>query len=130
MNFKLNTDGTMALKGGRFALVDGAEEVAQRLRVHFGFARGEWALDTTAGFPWQQVLAKNPNVAILRAVFATALASVEGVAKVRTLTLNYDPVLRALAVNFVVATVAGAVLQGDIVPPQAGAAPAFIIEVL
>jgi hypothetical protein len=59
------------------------------------FVLGEWALDTSLGFPWPSILGqKNPNLPALRLLFRKTLAAIPFVASVDDVALGFDPVTR------------------------------------
>ena len=88
--------------------------VAQAIRCVLQTVQGESPLAPLAGIPmFDQVLIKNPNLATLQHLFATAIAKVEGVAQVISVNLKLNSATRILTVNFVVRATNGTVVQGS-----------------
>ncbi|USE78978.1 hypothetical protein NDR89_20290 [Cupriavidus gilardii] len=86
---------------GDTSLIDGAERIAQQIKVTLLTFLGEWFLDITVGVPYlEQVLVKAPDRAALEAIFRSRIAAVPGVRLVRRIDLQIDHQGRALAVDF------------------------------
>jgi len=84
-------DGDLLLSRGDLAFARGADEVRQRVLLRLRRVAGEWAYNITLGLPWiQQILVKNPNLALIRALFVREIAATRGVLAVRTLELTLD----------------------------------------
>ena len=63
------TTGDLVKRGGRPVLVSGADAVAQRLRVRFRFAQGEWFRDRRVGIPFARILGVKNSEAYAESVF-------------------------------------------------------------
>ncbi|CAB3660924.1 hypothetical protein LMG26696_03367 [Achromobacter pulmonis] len=102
VDLQLSPDHDLALDLlGRTSLVDGAERVAQQIKVTLLAFLGEWFLDTSFGVPYfDQVLVKNPDRAAIEAVFRARILDVPGVSRVRRLSLAIDRARRVLSVEF------------------------------
>ncbi|GAB1578679.1 MULTISPECIES: hypothetical protein [Bordetella] len=102
LDLKLADDHDLALSSaGDARLLDGAERIAQQIKVTLLTFLGEWFLDTDFGVPYlEQVLIKAPQRAQLEAVFRARIADVPGVRGVRRLDLQIERALRRLRVEF------------------------------
>ncbi len=90
---------------GNLTFVSSTAAIAQAIGTALQMFQGEWFLDLDAGVPYfQNVLIKNPNAGVLALVFQNALLGVLGVTAVTSLTLDYDPAARTLAVTWAVMT--------------------------
>jgi hypothetical protein len=88
-------------RSGDASLLDGAERIAQQIKVSLQTLLGEWFLDVTVGVPYlERVLVKTPDRAAIEAIFRTRITAVEGVRFVRRLDLMIDHQGRALAIAF------------------------------
>lgn len=97
---------------GAFELVDGIEELAQRIFVRFNFFLGEWAHDLRQGMPWrEQFFEKGASEATQRAILMSVLQDTPGVREVVTLTFTVDRARRRLDVDFVVRATTGETLS-------------------
>lgn len=96
------TVGDLRLSGGTLVwTTDLATEVAQRLTVRFNFFKGEWFLDRRQGTPWyQEVFVKDPDPAVLRAIFSSVILGTAGVATLERLTLGEPDADRELSLSF------------------------------
>ena len=107
--------GDIALKGNDILLIDNAERVAQQVLITLREWRGEWFLKTADGVPYlEYILVKNPNMAHVRQILTEAIESVEGVKKCTELDLQFNRVLRALAVSYEIDTDYGLVTRKEV----------------
>ena len=96
------------LSKGSFSVRQGREAVAQRLLIKFGIHQGEWFLDTSFGIPYRnEVLVKNPDLAVIDALFRTALLETEYVISLSAYESTFDPVQRSLTLSFTALTQEG-----------------------
>jgi hypothetical protein len=97
-----------------FALVTdeifaGAQKLFQRGQMF----EGEWFMDTRVGMPYfRLILVKNPNESIVRSVFTQWLLSVDVVAKVNRITLQFARAARRLGMDFSATMVDGRQMTG------------------
>ena len=82
------------------------------------FFEGEWFLDTREGIPYfRLILVKNPDLSQIRRIFRAWLLSVDIVARVDRLVLNFDRPSRQLSMNFAVTAVDGRHITGGFGQP-------------
>jgi hypothetical protein len=99
------------LSGHRGNIISGDDAVDQNLRIRLKFFLSEWFLDQRLGIPFfREVLVKNPNLQVVRAIFRTAILDTPGVASVDSLELSLDNVTRTLTINFQATLDSGGVL--------------------
>jgi hypothetical protein len=103
----LNTSGDLDLVSRRLRLTEqGAEALAQKLRVRLGLAQGDWFMDRRVGVPYYtDVMGKQPAgaaEALLRGVIMTC----PGVAALESFTLTRNTDRRA-RLSFAVRSVTG-----------------------
>src|SRR5690606_18024423 len=120
LDLKLADDHDLALSSaGDARLLDGAERIAQQIKVTLLTFLGEWFLDTDFGVPYlEQVLIKAPQRAQLEAVFRARIADVPGVRGVRRLDLQIERALRRLRVEFEAETDEGIVTLQFVLLPR------------
>lgn len=86
--------------------IDFIETMRQRIRANLLTFLGEWFLDDennpTVGVPYFQSLFadKIPTIELAEAIFIKALADIEGVTYVESLSFDYDRTTRVLNVSF------------------------------
>ncbi len=114
--------GDLDITGGRFTLISGAEEKAQKITNALELARGEWFLDIREGVPYFEAIlgARNPDLEIVKRIFRRTILSVEGIVDVLdlVLTLGAD---RELAYSWIAIDDEGTQISGGIGAP-------FIVE--
>lgn len=92
----LNEDGTLP------DLLEGANFVRQRLSIKFKFFLAEWFLNRREGIPYyRDVLVKNPDIELIRALFIDVIRSEPMVARIPSLDLIYDARERLLSFAFI-----------------------------
>ena len=102
----------IAVSAGVPASVEGADAIAQGIRVRFSVWRGEWFYEPSEGLPvFQYLLTRGVPTEALTMVFDRALAKCPGVAARKSLGIIRDNAARTLAVDFVVQTTSGAILR-------------------
>lgn len=102
---KLDTNNDLALDNFNFVIVDGEENVAQRLKTNLQIFRGEWFLDTTRGVPYYQaILLKNPDSKLVEAELKKAIIDTDGIAKLKSFEMDFDNSLRRLTITFTAQT--------------------------
>lgn len=108
-DLKLNKSGDLAIDdSGLITVFDGAERVAQQVRVTLKTFLGEWFLDTSFGVPYlDSIFVKTPNRAEIEAIFRARIADVPGVEKITSMTLQIDREIRMLRVAFEIETSLG-----------------------
>lgn len=81
-------------------MIDGLEEIVQRVKITLLAHKGEWLFDTEFGVPYRdQILVKNPNMAQIEAASRVVIAAVPGVTRILALKLTLDGATRKLTVQ-------------------------------
>lgn len=114
--FKTDANNDLVIENGLLVLVDGADSLEQRIKASLLLFQGEWFADTGRGVPWiQEVLVKNPDPAVLNAVFGDVIRGTQGVLTLDRLTFDLDNAARTLTIQFAVTadsgTISGAVVR-------------------
>ena len=100
MDLKLDTSGDLDLSTGDAVLLDGIEEIRQRVEIKLKFFKGEWFLAPNFGVPWfRDILIKNPQTDVVRNLLIRAVETEPNIDKVTEITLTYDATTRALIVD-------------------------------
>lgn len=90
--WKIGTDGDLAIEGGKIALVDGKEAIAQHVAQRLRLFLGEWPLNTEAGFPYRTIVfVKRPSLPLIKAALRKYIAETPGIREVTEVTLSVDP---------------------------------------
>lgn len=88
----------------------GTNNVLQDILCRLRTFEGEWFLNVNLGLPYfQQVLVKNPDVALVAAEYKETILTTPGVKSLDKFTLDIDRLTRRLFVTFTCSTVAGKV---------------------
>lgn len=110
MDFALNTDGDLDIQNGVLVRIEGADEVAQRIRQRLRTFYGEWFLNLTAGVPYfEAILVKNPDRTTVDALFKKAILETPGLLELTKFELQLDTSDRTLTVS-----IAGRATDGPI----------------
>jgi hypothetical protein len=89
------------LTGDALSIVDGDDAIVQDLKVRLQFFKGEWKLDTRIGFPYfQDVLIKNPNLAVIRSLYREAILETPGILAIEFFDLSVDAATRKMSLSF------------------------------
>lgn len=100
------------LPDGTFDLVmaEGADAVAQQIKIVLKTFMGEWFLDTTVGIPYfEDILKKNPRSEVVETVLRGKIASVTGVTRVTAFDISIDNRLRTMTINYAAETNEGTI---------------------
>jgi len=85
--------------------INGADKVAQQIKITLLAFLGEWFLDVTFGVPYlEEILVKNPHMAAVETILRSHIADVPHVLRLETFTMEWDRARRNLGVNFVAIT--------------------------
>lgn len=100
LSFKLSPEGDLVFDElNNLVMIEGTEELAQRLSLAIRTRAGEWFLDTSLGIPWFELLGnKGAEIKIQREIRRVLLED----AAVRSVNaINLTPLAgRTLAVDF------------------------------
>lgn len=109
--------GDLAIESNKFVLIDGRQEIRQRLIHNLKTFLGEWFLDTTLGVPYFQIVfVKGASPALIADVLKSAILSTVGVTTLtRFEPLDLQP-NRALIVDFSVKTTQGTIDIQEAIP--------------
>ncbi len=100
VDLKLMPSGELDLTNGKASLVNGADQVVQKLGIKLQIFTGSWFMDLTLGIPYfEQVLRKGVNEGDILQIFNDALRNTRGVASVDELTLTFQTSARTLSVD-------------------------------
>lgn len=91
--------GDLSISSGRPALVEGADAVAQKLRLRLSIWQGEWFADTTIGVPFRRFLGVPGAQVLAEAILRRAIATCPGVARVDRAVVALDRGSRRLSVS-------------------------------
>lgn len=109
------------VENGDLQLVGGGPAIIQHILQRLGIFLGEWFLDNTIGVPYfQQVLVKNPNQAIIDAIFINQILNVPGVTQVTKYSFTANAATRQLTTNFTAQTTTGIVNYAGLIEPLKG----------
>jgi hypothetical protein len=100
LSFKLSPEGDLVFDElNNLVMVDGTEELAQRLNLAIRTRAGEWFLDTSLGIPWFELLGNKGTELKIQREIRRVLLEDAAVRSVGSITLT--PLAeRTLAVDF------------------------------
>lgn len=119
MQLALDSDWDIYLdRTGNIAQLKPSEDgslLCQRIKHRLQTFRGECFLDREVGVPYfSEVLKKNPDLGRIRALLASVVSGVEGVAKILSLEVLLDHATRQLTVNFRAQASDGTIAEGGL----------------
>lgn len=107
-------DGDIVVTNGELQTVDGDAHLSQFIRTRLLTFLGEWFLDQRVGVPYfRDVLVKNPNPTVLRAVLRKVVANTPGVVQIIAFSTVLESTDRTLSVDFEVLTDTGSIVPGS-----------------
>lgn len=113
-DLKLNADGDLAIIGFDLALVEGRDQVAQRLKTRLKTFLGEWFLDVTRGVPYfEDILVKAPDMTRVNAIITQQILLDPEITSVISFASSFDPSTRRLSYVVDVDTVFGTISFTD-----------------
>lgn len=90
--------------------IEGADKIAQEIKMNLLTFLGEWFLDETWGVPYlEDILIKNPRMSLVEAILREHIESVPDVEGITSFGLNWDRARRTLNINFACNTLLGPV---------------------
>ncbi len=100
---------------GDLVLVSGIEELQQRLLTRLRWFYGEYPFNTSLGVRYfEDILVKNPNLPNVETLLKNVIAETEGVNKITSFQISYDPAKRTASINFAVDSVYGTITQNNL----------------
>ncbi len=113
-DLKLDPTGDLLISGFDLVLVDGRDQVGQRLKTRLKTFLGEWFLDIDRGVPYfEDVLVKNPDMARVNAVLTQQILLDSEITSVTSFATSFDGTTRRLRYDIVVDTVFGTLFLTD-----------------
>lgn len=98
-------------------LVDGADQLRQKLMIKLQFFYGEWYLDTTRGVKWYtDVLIKNPELSKIQSIIKAVITDTDGIVSLSSFDAQYDAAARSLTVKFTAQSIYGDISIGANLP--------------
>jgi len=90
------------------SIVDGLDQIRQKLQIRLQFFYGEWYLDTTQGVKYfDEIFIKNPTLARIQSILKSVITDTPGVNELLSMTCDLDKTKRQLSVTFTVNTIYG-----------------------
>ena len=101
MDFDLLTTGDLRIVNGDIVMIEGLDEVRQRVLFRMRTQLGEWDFDTTLGLDYfGEILKNDPDLALIQTRILTLVATTPGVLQVRDLDVSLDAPSRTMRVAY------------------------------
>lgn len=85
----------------RIWFIDGADRVAQQIKINLLSLLGEWFLDNRYGVPYlEEILIKNPRIPSVETILRNHINSIPDVVRINSISLNWNRQTRILGVEF------------------------------
>ena len=93
--------------------VELTQSVIQAIAVRLRWFLGEWRINTNYGIPYyDEILVKNPSMALLDDRIRTEILSVDGVESIESLDISIDKKTRKCSISFAVIVNEGSLAGG------------------
>lgn len=103
-------DGDIAITNNSLTLVNGPDEVKQRLEQRLRTFYGEWFLNTERGVTWlKDIMVKNPDITLIEGILKNQITDTPGVLEIKKFDLSYDSSAREMTLNFTARSTEGEV---------------------
>ncbi len=114
-NLLLTLAGDLDFSSGGLQIVEGPDEITQKLFTRLQFFLGEWFLDKRQGIPYyEKILIKNPDLVIVQAIFREAILETPGVTSLLdVIQTDLETATRKLSVRFAAQLDSGVILNFD-----------------
>jgi hypothetical protein len=94
------------------SLVEGIDQIRQKLQIRLQFFYGEWYLDTTQGVKYfDEIFIKNPTLARVQSILKSVITDTPGVNELLSMACDLDNTMRQLSVSFTVNTPFGEIVM-------------------
>ena len=102
--------GDLDISNDQLRLTEGAEAIAQRMRLRLSMQTGEWFLNITDGIDWRGlVFVRTPDLATLGVQLRQRILSMPEVLRLLDFSINFNQISGNLAIVFSVLTEIGEV---------------------
>jgi hypothetical protein len=122
INDILNADSSsgaendLAVETFELMIVEGIDQIKQKLKIRLQFFSGEWYLDTTVGVRYMQdVFVKNPQLSKMQSIFKAVIVETTGVTALTAFSTTYNASTREFEVSFTVETIYGTLTMQETV---------------
>lgn len=100
--------GAVDIRRYSIKAIDGADKVAQQIKMTLLTFLGEWFLDVTFGVPYlEEILIKNPKLTSVENILRTKIKDVPDVERIVEFGMDYDRARRTLSVAYIAETLLG-----------------------
>lgn len=81
--------------------IQGADKVAQQIKINLLTLLGEWFLDNTWGVPYlEDILIKNPRMSLVESILREHINTVPDVESITSFGMNWNRSQRTLTIDF------------------------------
>jgi hypothetical protein len=88
------------LSSNNIELIEGIDEIVQKLRIRYQFFLGEWFLDERVGIPYyEKILVKSPNLSDVNSILREVAVTTPGIAEVDRFDSEFDARTRELRID-------------------------------
>lgn len=111
----LNTAHDLDITNFDLSIIEGADSVAQNVKIRLLFFKGEWFLNTAVGLPfYEDIFVKNPNLGHIDAIIKAEILETPEVNSLLEYESNFDRRLRKLPITFTIDTTYGPITITEI----------------
>lgn len=108
IDLKLTPEHDLLIENGGLILIDGVDQIIQKLKIRLLTFLGEYIKNIDIGVPYfQEIFVKNPNITRIEAIIKQKILEDTRILEILTFSTNYDPNGRTIEINFSIKTSAG-----------------------
>jgi hypothetical protein len=108
-------DNDIRISSGDKAMVSDSDATRQRLRQKLLLWRGEWFLDTEAGFPWlQNVLGQRIRPEVFQSLVRDVVVRDPGVRTLEQISFDFDSPNRRIEVSLRARATTGEIIETEV----------------
>ena len=114
-DLELDSTRNLVVRNSDLQFVYDGEAIAQAVGVRLRFFEGEWFLNLETGMPYfQEILVKNPNIALIKSYIRETILDTPGINEVADVTLAFNTATRILSVGFKATTDLGELISENL----------------
>lgn len=102
-DLKVDNENNLVFVNGELVILEGADVATQDIIQKIQTYKGEWFLNTEEGIPYLEKMShKDTPTFLLETLVAERINDIEYVTELTSLSLDFDPTIRKLTLNYTI----------------------------